>query len=220
MICAPKWIHQQNDGSAPSYNGLVSELLQDMDLEESPTTSEPKPNRIEQLIVLLADAVWAVVGLVLWIPQIVRVVITTAVRLVHSALTRQPIDSIRGPIRRVSRFYVDGFLTPGKPRSSGAYASREARLGRFLIEAVWVIVVWMLILRLASQQAFDKVWSVMASTVAKAWDLLAALAMDLAARLPEGFGTLIEIGTAPRLILGILVILVFVGGFVLGLRRP
>ena len=197
----------------------MSDLLKDLDLEESPTSSAPRPNRIEQVIVLLADAVWAVVGLVLWIPQIVRIVITTAIRLVHSALTRQSIDSIRGPIRRVSRFYVDGFLTPGRPRSSGAYASREPRLGRFLIEAVWVIVVWMLVLRLASQPAFDKVTSAMASTASSAWALLTDLAKDLAARLPEGFGALIELGTAPRLILGILVILVFVGGLILGLRR-
>ncbi|MGB5174339.1 MAG: hypothetical protein WBQ30_06310, partial [Thermoanaerobaculia bacterium] len=73
--------------------------------------------------------------------------------------------------------------------------------------------------RLASQQAFDKVWDAMVSTATKAWDFLAALAMDLVARLPESFGTLISLGTAPRLILGILVILVFIGGFVLGLRR-
>lgn len=197
----------------------MSDLLQDLDLEESPTNSAPRPNRIEQVIVLLADAVWAVVGLVLWIPQIVRVVVTTAIRLVHSALTRQSIDSIRGPIRRVSRFYVDGFLTPGQPRSSGAYASREPRLGRFLSEAVWVIVVWMLVLRLASQQAFDKVWSTMAAAGSKAWTLLAGLAKDLVSRLPEGFGALIELGTAPRLVLGILVILVSLGGFILGRRR-
>ena len=197
----------------------MSELLQDLDLEESATTSAPKPNRIEQVIVLLADAVWAVVGLVLWIPQIVRVVITTAIRLVHSALTRQPIDAIRGPIRRVSRFYVDGFLTPGKSKTSGAYASREPRLGRFLVEAVWVIVVWLLLLRLVSPQIFVKVWNATASVAASAWELLMALAGDLAAQLPAGFGALIELGTAPRLILGILVIVVFVGGFVLGLRR-
>ena len=197
----------------------MNELLQDLDLEDSTTDSTPTPNRIEQIIVLLADSVWAVVGLVLWIPQIVRVVITSAIRLVHSALTRQPIDAIRGPIRRVSRFYVDGFLTPGRSRSSGAYASREPRLGRFLIEAIWVIVVWMLVLRLVSQPAFDKVWSVMASTAASTWKLLGAWARNLASRLPEGFEALIELGTAPRLFLGIVVLLVFVGGLVLGLRR-
>ena len=197
----------------------MSELLQDLDLEESATNSAPKPNRIEQVIVLLADAVWAVVGLVLWIPQIVRVVITTAIRLVHSALTRQPIEAIRGPIHRVSRFYVDGFLTPGRSRASGAYASRQPRLGRFLVEAVWVIVVWMLVIRLVSPQIFDKVWNAIASVAASAWGLLVALARDLVAQLPEGFGALIELGTAPRLILGILVILVFGGGFILGLRR-
>ncbi len=193
--------------------------MQDPDLEESPTSAAPRPNRIEQVIVLLADSVWAVVGLVLWIPQIVRVLITTAIRLVHSALTRQAIDSIRGPIRKVSRFYVDGFLTPGKSTSSGVYASREPRLGRFLTEAVWVIAVWMLVLRLVSQETFDRVWSVMASTAADIWELLASLAKDVVAQLPEGFSTLIGLGTTARLILGILVVLVFVGGFLLGLRR-
>lgn len=197
----------------------MSDLLQDLDLDESPTDSAPKPNRIEQIIILTADAVWAVVGLVLWIPQIVRVVITSAIRLIHSALTRQSIDSIRGPIRRVSRFYIDGFLTPGKPRASGAYASREARLGRFLLEAVWVSVVWLLVLRLANRQAFDRIWSALTSAATWIWTTLADLAKDLIARLPEGFGTLIELGTAPRLILAALVILVFVGGFILGLRR-
>ena len=198
---------------------MVSELLQDLDVEDSSTDPAAKPNRIEQTIVLLADAVWAVVGLVLWIPQIVRVVITSAVRLIHSALTRQPIDAIRGPIRRVSRFYIGGFLTPGKPRSTGSYASREPRLGRFLLEAAWVAVVWIAVIRLVSQEAFDKIWSAMASITASTWALLADFAKGLAARLPEGFGALIELGTAPRLILGILVILVFVGGFILGLRR-
>jgi hypothetical protein len=197
----------------------VSDLLQDLDLEESPTNSTPGPNRVEQVIILLADTVWAVVGLVLWIPQIVRIVVTTAIRLVHSALTRQPIDSIRGPIRRVSRFYIDGFLTPGKPRSSGAYASREPRIGRFLSEAVWVIAVWLALLRLASQQAFEKVWITIAAAGSKTWTLLAGLAKDLVSRLPEGFGALIELGTAPRLVLAILVILVSLGGFILGRRR-
>ena len=74
-------------------------------------------------------------------------------------------------------------------------------------------------LRLVSPQIFDKVWNAIASVAASAWGLLVAQARDLAARLPEGFGALIELGTAPRLMLGILVILVFVGGFVLGLRR-
>lgn len=197
----------------------MNQLLQDLDLEDSTTDSTPKPNRIEQIIVLLADSVWAVVGLVLWIPQIVRVVITSAIRLVHSALTRQPIDAIRGPIRRVSRFYVDGFLTPGRSRSSGAYASREPRLGRFLIEAVWVIVVWMLVLRLVSQPAFDKVWSAMASAASKTWQLLTDLMAGLLDQLPEGISALAELGLAPRLLLGSLVLLVFVGGLVLGLRR-
>lgn len=193
--------------------------MQDLDLDEPSIDSSPRPNHIEQLIILLADSVWAVVGLVLWIPQIVRVVLTTAIRLVHSALTGQPTDAIRGPIRRVSRFYVDGFLTPGKSGRSGVYASREPRLGRFLVESIWVVAVWMLVLRLVSQELFDKVWGAIVSAASRSWRFLVDLMAGLLDQLPGGFHALAELGLAPRLTLGILVLLIFLGGLFLGLRR-
>jgi hypothetical protein len=197
----------------------VNELLQNLDLEEPSIDSAPGPNRIEQVIVLLADSVWAVVGLALWVPQIVRVVVTSAIRLIHSALTRQPIDAIRGPIRRVSRFYVDGFLTPTRSRPAGVYASREPRLLRFLLESMWAIAVWMVVLFLVSRDSFERVWRSMVSAAAWIWSSLAHLAQVLAVNLPEGVQSLFELGTAPRLVLGGLLICVFAGGLILGLRR-
>ena len=60
--------------------------------EKTPPPGRSKSERIEQAITLMTDSIWAGVGLVLWMPQIVRVVITSAIRLTHATLTRQPTD--------------------------------------------------------------------------------------------------------------------------------
>lgn len=200
----------------------MNELLSDLDLEESgpPTKDRPsKTQRIEQVILLMADAVWAVVGLFLWIPQIVRVVVTSAIRLVHAALTRQPTDSIRGPIRQVSRFYVDGFLTPGQRKTSGGYGSRQLHLGRFLREALWVVAVWLGVLRLVSAEAFSATWQVLTRWAAQAWNWIAEMGAIAVERLPEDLRRLAGLGTTISLILAALLLVFLLLGFLLGRRR-
>jgi len=200
----------------------MSELLSDLDLDEASDPSGeslPRTHRIEQVILLMADAVWAVVGLVLWIPQIVRVVITSAIRLIHAALTRQSIDGIRGPIRQVSRFYVDGFLSPGKERITGNYGSRELQLGRFVTEAVWVAAVWLAVLRLVSRDAFAMVWQGLVRFAVWAWAWLTEMAKTLAAHLPESVQSFANLGTGASLALAIVLIVFLAAGFILGRRR-
>ena len=70
-----------------------------------------------------------------------------------------------------------------------------------------------------SDELFDKVWSAMSAAAAKTWQFLADLMAGLLDQLPEGFSALAELGLAPRLVLGSLVLLVFIGGLVLGFRR-
>jgi len=199
----------------------MSELLSDLDLEESGDDTKrklPKTQRIEQAIVLVADAVWAVVGLVLWIPQIVRVVITSAIRLVHAALTRQPIESIRGPIRQVSRFYIDGFLSPGREKTTGSYGSRQLQLGRFLTEALWVAAVWLGVLRLVSKDAFATVWQRLVQFAGWSWTWIVELASALAAHMPESVQAFANLGTAGSLGLAFALIVFLAAGFILGRR--
>jgi hypothetical protein len=167
----------------------------------------------------MADAVWAVVGLFLWIPQIVRVVITSALRLIHATLTRQPTDSIRGPIRQVSRFYVDGFLTPGQRKSPGGYGSRQLQLGRFLTEALWVIAVWLGVLRLVRPEAFSAVWQFLTRWASRGWDHAGRAAITLVEALPEDLRALGSLGPAASSILALSLVIVLVGGFLLGRRR-
>ena len=201
-----------------SHNRVVSELLSDLDLDGSGQDDKPRTSRIEKTILLMADSVWAVVGLLLWIPQIVRVVFTSAVRLVHAALTRQSIDGIRGAIRQVSRFYVDGFLSPGKERRTGNYGSRELQLGRFLTEALWVGVVWLAVLRLISRDAFATVWQGLARFALWAWAWLAELAKTLASYLPESIQAVANLGTGAGLALAFVLIVFLAAGYILGRR--
>jgi len=199
----------------------MSELLSDLELDESgepDRKSLPKTYRVEQTILLMADAVWAVVGLVLWIPQIVRVVITSAIRLIHAALTRQPIDSIRGPIRQISRFYIDGFLSPGHEKTTGGYGSRQLQLGRFLTEALWVVAVWLGVLRLVSQEAFAAAWQGIIRFATWAWAWATDLAGILANHLPESLQAFAGLGTAGNLALAFVLIVFLAAGFILGRR--
>ena len=200
----------------------MGELLSDLELGESRPPSKDRlsnTQRIEQVILLMADAVWAVVGLFLWIPQIVRVVITSAVRLIHATLTRQPTDSIRGPVRQVSRFYVDGFLTPGQRKSPGGYGSRQLQLGRFLTEALWVAAVWLGVLRLVSPATFSRVWQVLVQWAAQGWDWAVRGAIALAEALPTDVRSLGSLGPVVTLVFVLSLVIVLVGGFVLGRRR-
>lgn len=211
----------------------MNELLSDLDLERSTRSTDsnspkaagvsgrkalPKTHHIEQAIVLLADGLWAIVGLFLWIPQIVRVVVTTAMRLIHAALTRQPIDSIRGPIRQVSRFYIDGFLSPGLEKAPGGYGSRQLQLGRFLIEALWVAAVWLGVLRLASPPTFATVWQNLTSFAIWSWSGLSAATQVVVAQLPESVRAFGSFGTVPMIVLAVVLIVFLIGGFILGRR--
>ena len=208
----------------------MSELLSDLELDRSTPPadssgaddsngkSRPKTHHIEQAIVLMANAVWAVVGLVLWIPQIVRVVITSAIRLIHAALTRQPIDSIRGPIRRVSRFYIDGFLSPSQQKATGSYGSRQLQLGRFLTESLWVVAVWLGVLRLVNQGVFASVWQGIIRFATWTWARATDLARILANHLPESLQAFAGLGTAGNLALAFVLIVFLAAGFILGRR--
>jgi hypothetical protein len=200
-------------------NEVVSELLSDLSLEEPTPERTPRTQRIEQAIVLMANSVWAVIGLILWIPQIGRVVVTSALRLIHAALTRQPIEGIRGPIRQVSRFYVDGFLSVATDGKGASFSARQWQIGRFVLEALWVALVWLAVLRLVRAQAFAAVWSRLAAAGGAVWERAAELVPWAIERAPETVRSFLDLGTGVRLTIAVLLLLALVGGFILGRRR-
>lgn len=191
----------------------------DEPVRESAERQSSKTERIEHVITLITDSLWAGIGLVLWLPQIVRVVIISAMRLIHAMLTRQPIDSIRGSIRRVAHFYGNGFLSRGQSRRSGSYGSTDLRFGRFVLEVLWVGVVWLLALRIISQNAFDAAWTWLATVAVAGWELVVRVAGTIAAYLPDSVRPFFELGTAPSIALTVLLLLFLLGGILIGRRH-
>lgn len=200
-----------------SDNRAVEELF-----EEEPRAVRTDPSeRVEQGLVLAANAIWAVVGLVLWLPQIARVVLTSAARLVHAALTRQPADAARGPIRRVSRFYVDGFMRVKRSGAAQArYSARDLRLRRLLLEVLWAGAFYLVLLRIVSPELFAVAWQWIVAVASWSLDRLAEALAALWAWLPEAWRQLAALG--PRLRIGLValaVVVLLLAGWLLGRRR-
>jgi hypothetical protein len=194
----------------------VDDLFDD---EARPKRADPS-ERVEQSLVLAANAIWAVVGLLLWLPQIARVVLTSAWRLVHAALTRQSPDAARGPIRRVSRFYVDGFMGLKPPATTGKmYSSRDLRLKRLLLEAVWAAAFYLVLLRFVSPERFERAWAWLVAAGAWLVEKLAELLATAWSWLPSGIRQVGDLGLGLQIAFALTLLLALAGGWVLGRRR-
>lgn len=190
--------------------------------ESEPRARRADPSeRVEQGLVVAANAIWAVVGLGLWLPQIARVVLTSAGRLVHAAWTRQPADAARGPIRRVSRFYVDGFMRLRRPDTAQArYSTGDLRLRRLVGEALWAAAFYLLLLRTFSPERFAVAWEWITAGYSWAVERLAGSLAALWTWLPEGWAHVTALGPGLRIGLGVAAaLLLLLGGWALGRRR-
>lgn len=125
---------------------------------------------IELALLTVANAIWAVVGLVLWLPQTARAVLWAALRTVHAALTQQSSARAVAGIQQVSRSYVDRFL--GR-RGEQAWVGRrhELRPFRLVGEVAWTCGFYLLVLRWLAPERFANVWSrlVAWAAVGRAW---------------------------------------------------
>ena len=112
---------------------------------------------VELFLIGIANTIWAVVGAVLWLPQALRAVLTAALRIIHSALTHQSPGRAIAGIRRVSRAYVDRFLTR---RSEQVFVGRrhELRPFRLVGEVLWAAAFYLLLLRWLAPNYFEPVW--------------------------------------------------------------
>lgn len=196
--------------------GPMDELL------EGGTASRPADpsERVEQGLVVAANVIWGVVGLALWLPQIARVVLTSAWRLVHAALTRQSPDAARGPIRRVSRFYVDGFMGLKRPEAGKTmYSSRDLRLRRLLVETAWAAAFYLVLLWLVSPPRFETAWRWIVAAFGWTVERLAAGLAAVWGWLPAGVHELGDLGLGLRIALAVLLLAMLAAGYVLGRRR-
>lgn len=112
---------------------------------------------VELLLVGIANGIWAVVGLILWLPQAFRAVLGAALRVIHSALTNQRSDRAIAAIKSVSSLYFDRFLhRRGEPVFVGR--RHELRPFRLVAEAAWVTGFYLLLLRWLAPSLFEPAW--------------------------------------------------------------
>ncbi len=172
---------------------------------------------VELALVSIANVIWAVVGLVLWLPRVTRAVLWTALRTIHSALTDQSSGRAVAGIKEVSRSYVERFL---HRRSEQAWVGRrhELRPFRLIAETGWTILFYLVLLRWLTPERFSPVWERLVewSRIAQGWSVSAAAKLKawLAPDLASFDATRLQVA-------GILLLASFVGvalGFWLGRR--
>ena len=129
---------------------------------------------VEWALVAIANVIWAVVGLVLWLPQVTRALLWTVLRTVHSALTGQQSGRAVAAIEQVSRSYVERFL---HRRSEQAWVGRrhELRPFRLVGEVAWASLFYLVLLRWLAPGVFGSVWTRLAEWGSRAeqWSLAA-----------------------------------------------
>jgi hypothetical protein len=99
---------------------------------------------------------WAVVGLFLWIPRVLRAVLVFSVSLIHATLTETSAEAAGRSLRSAADFYRRGFAsavesirppTPEAERHHDDDPRRIARVqpGPIIRETAWAIVVWYIV---------------------------------------------------------------------------
>jgi hypothetical protein len=132
-------------------------------------TREQRVGSVEGVLVTVANGIWAVVGLVLWLPQVVRAVLGAALRTVHAALTNQSSDRAIAGIRRVSRSYVERFLRrTGEP--SHVARRHELRPVHLLLETGWLAAFYLLLIRWLAPGRFAAIWGWLEGLWGAAWN--------------------------------------------------
>lgn len=145
----------------------LAEELADIDevLEaESPELAAQarRSGLVEVLLVGIANSIWAVAGLIVWLPQATRAVLAASLRTIHAAMTHQSSDRAVAGIKRVSRSYGERFLKRNGPTVLSG-SRHELRAFRLVGEAIWAVVFYLVLLRWLVPGAFDPVWQAVRS---------------------------------------------------------
>jgi hypothetical protein len=194
-------------------------LIQEPEIPDPHETKRTrKPDVVGLLVTGTANAVWAAIGLVFWIPLLVRTALVSSVRIVHSALTRQPPSYLRAYIRSASRFYLEGFWTGKDGQQTGAHRRHQLQVGRFLGEVGWAAAFYLVVLRLWDKERFAGAWGFLVDLSTGAWEWLRSLLAAFVAWLPKSLPRLVDSGYLEWTIVAVVLLVAFLGGLSLGRR--
>jgi hypothetical protein len=101
---------------------------------------------IRNLILVSSLMCWLVVGLIVWIPLLIRSIAVFIVAILHAALTNEPSNSAAELLNKSISFYIDGFR-----RICEAFKSADTQpiranihLLRLFTEIGWALFFWLM----------------------------------------------------------------------------
>lgn len=178
-------------------------------------------NPAEVSLAWLANAVWAVAGLLLWLPLLARAFVVTVGALVHGALTGQKALGVPQRIRRASRFYTDPFLRRRQFEHNSSAVRIRWRPWRLLFEVLWALGFYGTVLWAGGMFTLSpaEVARQAVGVVATWQGELLANAADLWARAPHELVALASLDLSVWIALGFLLLLAHLTGWWLAMRR-
>lgn len=98
-------------------------------------------------VLVVTLAIWAIVGLVFWIPLLMRATTVFAAALVPAAFSHRGISQLHDGLQNASGFYFRGFKYAFDAFNDEPDGSSEPlRLGRVLLEMLWTAAFWFFLL--------------------------------------------------------------------------
>lgn len=102
-------------------------------------------------------AAWAVIGLFLWIPRVLRAVVAFSLELVQSTVSETTAEAAGRNLRSAANFYRRGFVSaveairPGtdeseQGQSEGSEEAESLQRALLVRETAWAVVIWYAIL--------------------------------------------------------------------------
>lgn len=137
------------DNQAPVIHyHSIEELDPDQVVASAPKTVNRIFAAITWVILVLVLAVWTVVGVLFWIPLLIRAMLRFSLSLLQSVLVGQRPDGAARVLRDAVSFYRRGFVVAieSVTREEIDGETQDPQTGnRLLLELVWAVPVWYLI---------------------------------------------------------------------------
>jgi hypothetical protein len=129
------------------------------------------------LILMVSLIVWAIIGLLIWIPILIRAVAMLSLMVVHAAFVRQSPEHLRGYLDAASSFYFNGFRFAYNAvyGSTGADEPRPFRIVRFICECTYTLLFWFVSLLASHPSQVQPVLHSISSAFAPAFDSVSRL---------------------------------------------
>jgi hypothetical protein len=146
----------QQETSVLRYNRLYRRS----EAGEEPTHETPRVSKLNEVVtwgvLSVCLAGWALVGLFLWIPLVLRAVLAFSVALMNATLTETSAEAAGRRLRSAANFYRRGFVSAvesirppqrghGEDQRDEGRSNEGVQSGPIVREAAWAIVVWYIV---------------------------------------------------------------------------